>query len=277
MKASRFQKWKIHCFALFFCLSFISGCQREEGGVMFSQAIQLWEEEKYDESIQNFIALTKAFPEHELVDDALFWIANIYDQYLNEPKQAIRFYRSLNKSFESSPHYYKSMLKLALVYERQGDDDKRRAIRIYEKLQKLTPVTEEGQWVDNQYRLAKMHFELKQYEKCRIELKNLILKYPNSNFVAKAYYLIGYAYYVEGNLRMAEITFLETDKKFNYSRESLSSAISLADVYEELGQIRPAIAVYKKIINRLDSKEEIYSSFRGRVERLESRLKKTRN
>ena len=111
-------------------------CQRDEGQRMFNKGLDLWEAQKYDEAIQNFNALTKAFPEHLLVDDSLFWIANIYEHYLKNSEQAVRFYRSLSNTADNSEYTLQSMLGLARVRSLQGDDGKRKAIRIYRKLQR---------------------------------------------------------------------------------------------------------------------------------------------
>ena len=251
----------------------LAACQTDEGERMFEEALELSNAGKHDEAIQNFIALTKAFPNHHLLDDSLFWIANINEHYLDDPDQAIRFYRSLNKQFENSEYRYQSMIGLARVYIDQGDGGKRKAVRIYQRIKKIELPAEEKQ--KNQYQLAQLFLELKEYEKARIELKNLILDHEKSRFVSKAYHLIGSSYYLEGKKKLAEITFLETDRKFNHSRESLASAISLADIYEELDNLQSAIKVYDSIIKRLEITEVYYHLAKDRIERLKSRLKKT--
>ncbi|MBU3914547.1 tetratricopeptide repeat protein [bacterium] len=268
----------IAVFIFLLLFSFISiSCQRDEGQKMYDRGMALWESEKYEEAIQNFIALTKAFPEHELVDDSLFWIANIYEHYLANPKQAVLFYRSLNNKFESSDYTLQSMLGLARVRSLQGDEGKRKAIRIYRKLQKQqNSQLSFDEWEQNQLRLAYLFFELKNFEQARVELKRLILERPNSENIPKAYYHIGRSYYVEGNLELARATFLETDKKFGYKKASLASALSLADIYEETGQLESAVNVYKTILNRLENKEVFYQLADDRIKKLEIRLKKTK-
>ncbi len=261
-------------------LSFLlmsSSCRRDEGHKMYDQGMALWKSEKYEEAIQNFIALTTAFPSHELVDDSLFWIANIYEHYLANPKQAVRFYRSLNNKFKKSDYSFQSMLGLARVRALQGDEGKRKAIRIYRKLQKQQDLRlSVEEWEQNQLRLANLLFELRNYEQARVELKRLILERPKSENVPKAYHSIGRSYYVEGNLDLARITFLEADHKFGYKKVSLSSALSLADIYEEAGQLKSAIAVYKTILNRLENKEVFYQLASDRIKKLKLRLKKTK-
>ncbi len=258
-------------------LLFSPGCQRDEAQRIFDKGLTLWEDEKYDEAIQNFVALTKAFPEHHLVDDSLFWIANIYEHYLKNPEQTIRFYRYLTGKFENSEFQFKSMVGLGRVRALQGDEGKRKAIRIFRKLQKHPEMIQnEKKWVENQFRLIDLYFELKEYEQTRIELKQVILKETGAKSDSKAYYLIGRSYLLEGKTELAKITFLEVDRKFGFKRVSLDSAIILADIYEQNGELRSAIAVYDTILKRLERKEVFYQLANDRKKKLNLRLKKTK-
>ena len=225
----------------------VSSCQRDEAQQIFDRGLALWETKKYDESIQNFIALTKAFPEHHLVDDSLFWIANIYEHYIKDSKQAVRFYRTLTIKFEDSDYYLKSMVRLAGVRALEGDEGKRKAIRIFRKLQKKQAIHDSEEWAENQIQLAGLFFELKQYKQARIELKRLIIEKPQSKLLPKAYYKLGRSYYLEGKIDLAQITFLETEQKYKHQKISLNSAINLADIYEEKGELEAAIKVYQTI------------------------------
>lgn len=263
---------------VFIVLSIVfSACQKDEAQKMFDNGMALWNEQKYDESIQNLVALTKAFPDHHLVDDSLFWIANIYEHYLKDPDQSVRFYRSLTNKFENSEYHTRSMVGLARVRAHQGDEGKRRAIRILMKLQKQESAkTNADSWEQNQLQLAQLFFELKNYEQGRIELKRLIYELPKSNKLPFAFYKIGSSYREEGNLELAKLTFQETDKRFNYKKKSLSSALSLADIYEETGQLNEAIQVYQSVLNRLEQKEVVYQLANNRIQKLKLRVKKTK-
>ena len=253
----------------------VSSCQRDEAQQIFDRGLALWETKKYDESIQNFIALTKAFPEHHLVDDSLFWIANIYEHYIKDSKQAVRFYRTLTIKFEDSDYYLKSMVRLAGVRALEGDEGKRKAIRIFRKLQKKQAIHDSEEWAENQIQLAGLFFELKQYKQARIELKRLIIEKPQSKLLPKAYYKLGRSYYLEGKIDLAQITFLETEQKYKHQKISLNSAINLADIYEEKGELEAAIKVYQTILNRLEEKEVYYQMAVNRMKKLRSRLRKT--
>ena len=253
------------------------GCQRDEAQRIFDKGLILWEDEKYDEAIQNFVALTKAFPEHHLVDDSLFWIANIYEHYLLNPEQTIRFYRYLTGKFENSEFQFRSMVGLGRVRALQGDEGKRKAIRIFRKLQKHPEIIQnEKKWVENQFRLIDLYFELKEYEQARIELKQVILKETEEKSTSKAYYLIGRSYLLEGKTELAKVTFLEADRKFGFKRVSLDSAINLADIYEQNGELRLAIAIYDTILKRLERREVFYQLANDRKKKLNLRLKKTK-
>jgi TolA-binding protein len=256
-------------------ITVIGACNRSDSDLIFNEALSLIDEKRYDEAIQNLITLTMSYPDDQLVDDSFFWIANIYEHYLKDQKQAIRFYRTLNKRFNNSEYYYQSMAGLARVYASLGDSEKRKAILIHQKLEK-SPLGE-GEKEKNQYQLAQLYFDLKMYENARAELKKLIVNSKNRDYVPKAYHLIGFSYYVEGNKQLAELTFKEADKKFDYSRTSLDSAISLADIYEESNHLQSAIDVYQSILGRLKQKEVFYQLAKDRIAKLQSRLQKTNN
>lgn len=258
---------------LFGSMLLLSSCQKDEGEKMFEKALQMVNETKYHEATQNFVALTKAFPDHPLADDSLFWIANLYEHYLNDPKQGIRYYRSLNRTFEDSEYQYQAMLGLARIYSTLEDDEKRKAVLIHRKLKKMELPEKEVS--KNQYQLAKLYLDLKQYEKARVELKHLILNHTDSEYTPKAYHLIGFSYYMEGKRKLAEITFQETDQKFEYSRKSLTSAISLADIYEGDNRLQDAIKVYQTILDRLEEREVFYQLAKDRIDKLRLRLQKT--
>ncbi|MDT8445939.1 MAG: tetratricopeptide repeat protein [bacterium] len=252
---------------------FLVGCQGGGAKNMYDMAIRQWEEGKYDESVQNLIALTKAYPEDDLVDDSIFWIANIYEHYLKNPTQAIRYYRSLTKSFESSEYYHPGMRGLARTYSAQDKEGKRKAILIYNKLQERKLPLKENEEI--QWELAQLYFDFAQYEQSRVELKKLITSSPESSLSPKAYHLIGYSYYLEGKSDLAELTYKETDRKYNFTRSSLDSALSLADIYEDQDRLSEAIRVYNTILARLEPKEIFHQLASNRVNQLRTRLKQT--
>lgn len=255
----------------------ITACQQDEAQRMYDNGINLWKEQKYDDAVQNFIALTKAYPNHRLVDDSLFWIANIFEHYQKEPEQAIRYYRSLNTMFESSEYNVPAMMGLARIRSTQGDEGKRKAIRIYVKLQKLpNPNLSKEDWERNQMSLAQLYYDLGNFEKARAELKRLIYERPESEFVAAAYYQIGRSYQEEGKLKLARLAFAEADERFGHERESISSALSLADIYEESGELVEAIRIYESILKRLEKGEIFYQLANNRIQKLRLRLKKTK-
>lgn len=251
----------------------LSGCQKDEASKMFDNAVTLWEQKKYEEANQNFIALTKAFPDHGLVDDSLFWIANIYELYLNSPEESIRYYRSLTKRFENSDYFYQSMARLAGIYKTKDDEGLRKALLIYRKLLKRAPS--EKEWEKMKVNLANVYFKLKYYEQSRSAFKKLINKTKDEELIARAYYSIGYSYYIEGKMELAKISFQETEKRYNYSKRSLSSAIHLADIYEDEGDLQSAVDVYESILKRLDQNEVLYQMAKGRISKLKNRLIKT--
>lgn len=264
------------CILFLIGLFFLTACQSDEAQRIFDRGLSLWEQAKYDEAIQNFVTLTQAYPEHQLVDDSLFWIAKIYEQYLHNPEQAVRFYRSLTTRFETSEYQMRAMIGLGKVRTLQGDEGKRKAIRIFRKLQKDPELLQQREeWVENQFRLVDLFFDLKQYEQARVELKQVILRVSDEKAVAKAYFLVGRSYVFEGNRELAILAFQEAERTFQHRRVSLNAAISLADIYEQQGELRRAIDVYETILDRLEQKEVFYQLANDRIKKLRLLLKKT--
>jgi len=269
--------WRAGLLLLLFTLLMIAGCQRDEAQRIFDRGLSLWEEAKYDDAIQNFVTLTQAYPEHHLVDDSLFWIAKIYEQYLHNPEQTVRFYRSLTSRFEDSPYQLRALIGLGKVRMLQGDEGKQKAIRIFLKLQKHPELLQQKkEWVENQFRLADLFIDLKQFEQARVELKQVILRKVDPKSESKAYYLIGRSYLLEENTGLAIVAFQEAEQKFGNQKISLDSAISLADIYEQAGELRRAIGVYESILNRLERKEVYYQLANDRIKKLKLRLKNTK-
>jgi len=266
-------KSKIWLFLLLLLFLMIGSCQKNQGKKLFDEALVFWEQNRYEEAVQNLIILTKTYPDHYLIDDSLFWIGNIYDHYLKKPEQAIRYYRLLNKKFEASEYINKSMHSLARIYLDQGDDGLRKTLLIYQKLLKLDLTEEE--WEKHQFSLAEIYFQLRYFEQGRVVLKELLQKRENSEIAHKAYYLIGNSYYREGRPDLTELSFLEAEKKFNHSKKSLTTAISLANIYEEQGHLQSAIETYQTILDRLKPNEMFFQLALSRMAGLKARLNKT--
>jgi TolA-binding protein len=258
------------------CGSLTASCRRDEARQIFDRGLAFWQAEKHDEAVQSLIALTKAFPEHPLVDDALFWIANIYEHYLNDNKQTVRYYLLLTSHYEDSQYYQRALIGLARVRSQEGEEGKLRAIRIYRKLQsQLTVTANETAWEKNQLRLAQLFMELEQYEQARAELKQLILKSQVADFVARAYYLIGRSYVMQGQPELAKIAFLDAERKFGLQKIALAAAFSLADIYEQSGELSTAVAIYESVLERLERSEVFYQLADDRIKKLKLRLRQT--
>ncbi len=264
-------------FMLLLLFAPLAACQSNGSSQMFDRALRLWQERHYDEAAQNFIALTTAYPDDELVDDALFWIANLYEHYLHEPEQALRYYRSLTKRSEEAEYYLPAMKGLARVYESQGEEGRSKALLIYQKLQQkqLSP----NRFVENQTLLAQLYIRAGQFEKARVELKRILQAKPDSrsDIIPKTYHLIGLSYYMEGRKDLAEVTFAEIDQKYQQGKATLASAMSLAQLYEEQDQLQSAITIYKSILSRLEQRDVFYQMANDRIQKLKSRHRQTKS
>ena len=243
----------------------------KEAEDLFNRAILLWEKMEYDEAIEHFITLTKLHPSSHLVDDSLYFIANIYHIHLNENKQAIRYYRYLNKRFSDSEFYADSLKNLASLHVHNKDDiDK--AIRIYRTIQEEFPAGEN--FVENQIEIAKLMIRKNDFGIARAELKKLIENDQSKQNKAIAYSLIGFSYYQEGKIELARLAYQAAQQFDKVGQTKWYSAINLAGIYEEEGDLKQSLDTFENLLSKVEQDELMYILVQKRIKKIQSRLSK---
>ena len=243
------------------------GCTRNEDSELFNEAVEFWKNEEYENSIQNFITLTKTHPNSRLTDDSLFWIAGIYNHYLQEPQQAIRYYRALSKKRDSE--YYKdAMRELADIYLNSNTENRNRAILIYRKLQSLDLDVEK--WEENQYRIVNYYLDSGDYELARVELKKFAERTNDPAWLMQIYRLIGFSYYIEGNLALAEKTYREAFEKF----PEADTGLNLVNIYQETQKLDRALSVLKALQANVTLDPPVKKLLEKQIENLGARMAK---
>ena len=73
-----------------------AGCDdRSDVLGLSTKAKTLWEAGQYADAARNFITLSEIYPGDPLAEESLFWAASLYQHFLADPEQAIRFYQHL--------------------------------------------------------------------------------------------------------------------------------------------------------------------------------------
>ncbi len=100
----------------------------------FNNAFKLYKERQFKKSEIEFIEFRKKYPASDLVDDSIFFIANMYFLQAEYSKASLRFLELLNQ-YPTSNRLYDAKWWLGVSLERSGDLNG--ALDIYRELSKL--------------------------------------------------------------------------------------------------------------------------------------------
>lgn len=245
------------------------GCQRfgNDDLALYRKAKTLWEKGQHNDAARTFVTLTEIYPESPLVEDALFWAANLYQHFLERPGQAERYYRQLLVGFPEGRFRLDAMENLARVYaERQGDRYK--AVLTYKNLRGVEALS--GKQDYYQFRIGEVYLDMGRLEQARYAFHRLITEHPESPLVPRAYYLIGFSYYQEGRKPRAVVAFNQVHKDFPNSELASRARFFMADIYEEQGLMQKALQVYESLKGKYHDPDILgqrISALKGRMNR----------
>ena len=154
--------------------------------------------------LQNIPATTLAIQQSEkMVEDALFRLANIYNQKLHDPARATAVFEQLLKRFPHSEHAAETSYSLYLIYGRTGNEELKNSY--YNKIKQQFPGTTYAMLVDDPNFLSKnaqdnlkahalydsafTSYEQGEYQQAAALLSELNRLYPHHNIPDKAAFL----------------------------------------------------------------------------------------
>ena len=256
---------------LLFCLFIFYGCENNTRKI-FNTAVQLWNNEKYVESLQNFIAVAKTQPNHNLADDSLYWIATTYHFYLNQPNQAINYYKNIIRQFPKSEFAANSYFYIAKIYEQGNSSSIENAIYVYQDLLANDDLITDEEVMKIYLSIIKNYIKIEQYQNARVILKKMYQKYTNNEeIIAKVYLLLGKSYEKENKFKFAEITYKEAIKKIRISKYREQILFRIANLLETNGEWRQAIKIYERLNKEANNTKVAEYNFR--INALKKRLK----
>ena len=229
----------------------LGSCEtHQESLALYEKAKSLWDEGQYVDAARTYLTVVEIYPSSPLVEDALFWAANLYDYYLHDETLAERYYQQLMVQYPRGTRYLEAMERLAEVYERKKES-KYQAILIYRKLM----LAEERQERRDRYllKIAQAYMALGRLEQARFELRRLITEFPKSPLLPQAYYLVGYSYYWEGRKPLAVIAFNQIQKDFPKDPLAPQGRFFVAEIFEEEGVMRKALDAYESLKGRFQN------------------------
>lgn len=229
-------------------------CSRESAEFFYRTGEDLWSKGEIDKSLNNFLNIIEKYPESDLYDDALLrvgelyylnysnftsaikyfsqlllaknsrtklkfqaqsYIAEIYENSLNNYDQAIIEYQRLINNFENWISPDVGQYKIARCYYKKGDY--RQAIVEYEILTErfpASPLLEESI-----YQMVASYFILGDCSKVVQKYNSFKEKFPESQFMSEIQFEIGTCYEEDGYLKKSLEIFKEL--KGSYSNQKL--------------------------------------------------------
>lgn len=234
--------------AVLLALSLLAGCDDRTDVLGLSvKAKTLWEAGQYADAARNFVTLAEIYPGDPLAQESLFWAASLYQHFLADPEQAIRFYQHLLVQYPGGGHGIEARENLAALYE-ADKTQRHRALQIYQQL--LLNDDTKGKRDFYQFKVGAINLKMGRLDQARFEFRALLEKHPNSSHLPKAYYLIGYSYFLEERFPLALVAFKQTIKDFPGTLIANQAQFFIADTLEEKGELKAALAMFRSLQNK---------------------------
>jgi tetratricopeptide (TPR) repeat protein len=171
---------------------------------------------------------------------ALRGAADLYAFQLNDPRRAIEVYRELITVTPEAPETLEGRLHLAGLLWHQFRD-LRGAIAEYTSALARNPP----QSAELSFTVAKLYFELQDYEQCEIEAGKVSQKFETSAWVDDALYLRGQALVMmEGKRADAQRVFLDLLDRFPESELRAHALVELGRLKADAGEPEQAIELW---------------------------------
>lgn len=224
----------------------LCACQKDDAPAHLEKARAALFEEKPDVALAEFkVALDRldrdTAPQANLYRArALRGAADLYAFELKDPARATEVYRELITVCPEAPETLEGRIHLAELLWHQFRD-LRGAIAEYTAALARNPP----QSAELSFTVAKLYFELQDYEQCELEANKVVQKYETSVFVDDALYLRGQALsMMEGRRPEAQRVFNELLERFPDSELRAHALVELGRIKADAGEPEAAIELW---------------------------------
>lgn len=246
----------------------VLGCNKDLGALELSvKAKALWEKGNHDDAARTFITLSELYPESPLAEESLFWAANLYQYFIKDQDQAIRYYRQMLVQYPNGNLTAETRENLALLYE-ENKTTQHRALQIYREM--ILDKNLSNRWDHFQFKAARLNMKMGKLDHARFDLRTLMTKYPKSPLIPQAYYMAGYTYYLEKRYPLALVAFRQVIKDFPAKPIAAQARFFMADTLEEQGKLRSALRDFRKLRGKYHNQKILEK----RIKALQTRIRK---
>jgi len=184
---------------------------------LYDFGMQKIEDEDWLDALDAFRALTLSHSGSDIVDDALYYQAEMHVK-LKEYPLAVLIYRRLINDFPQSPFSDESQYKMAYATFLQSNPPHLTQDKTFEAIRELQYFLEEfpdSKWSaevhdllqecfnkvsEKDYRIGNLYFKMKDWDAARLYYKELIESYPMSSWASQAQYDMAESFAREGRI-----------------------------------------------------------------------------
>jgi len=205
---------------------------------------------KFESKVSALNELITKYKESVYTDDALYEMANTYQEALNQPIKAIDYYNSLITNYPLSSYVCQAMLKTGLIYYNQKNDEK--ALTILKEVVSKYPSTPESKEallsIKNVYVSMGNSEEFFNYAK-QISFSNI-----SSDEQDSITYIAVENRYMDNDCANAVIGFASYINKFPNGAFVLDANFYKAECDYNSGKLTDALVGYEYVIGKPKSK-----------------------
>lgn len=242
--------------------AFQLGCSVDNPKNRYVLAEKLWSDQKYAASVVEFEKVVQKDPKGTLGLQALFRAAATQALFLSQYGDALRNYNAFIQRSQDKAAVWDARLEVGeILFSKTEQYDL--AIQHYQAL--LRDFSTVAEAPEFQFRIAKSHFFLRQFEDATFHYQKLIKQYPQSPLVERAVYELGLTAFTgaeqrsptERNLKSpfqdAMAAFERFLKRFPQSKLAPEAKFGIASCLQELDRLDEATELYEEIKNSYPS------------------------
>ncbi len=198
---------------------------------------------------------------------ALRGAADVYYLEQRDMRRAVEVYRELIQQCPEAPETLEGRIHLAEILRTHYRDVRGAINELTAAIARNPPQTAELG-----YQVAKLYFELGDYQQCEIEVAGLVNKYETSTFVDDAMLLRGQALaMMDGRRQDAMRVFQELVEKFHDSELQPHALYELGKLRADGGELEKAIEAWVEALRRHPDPSVV----QGAIARVRKRMRST--
>jgi len=228
------------------------GCTERRQQSLIQEAEEKISRTQYAEGAELLKKAVSLNPESRSSSKALYKLGFTMESYLRDMEGALFNYHEFIRLSQDPVSIYEVLKRVANIYFEQTQDYEK-AINSYKKLLSFSPESLEADVF--QLRVALSFFQQNKFEQSREEFQTLTVKYPKSQYLARARYEIGNSYYMEGKYDIAVEALKQVLRLHPQSEFSTESQFLMGQCFEHLERFKEALQTYENIEGRYVSPE----------------------